>query len=382
MTVAETPWYSWCTGPLARGCQMCVKGRKLVLFVTGLCAQRCFYCPVSEQKFGKDAVFANEQRVTDPDSPAELLTEAELTDARGAGITGGDPLVRTERCCAYIRMLKLKYGKRFHIHLYTPLKLVTPERLKQLHDAGLDEIRFHPDLDDRALWSRLELARAFDWVVGVEIPAIPGYGEKTKKLIDFIADKVDFLNLNELELSDTQAAHYRLAALGYRPKDDLSYGAAGSKEMAMDMLVYAQSKGLRAHFCTAKTKDGVQMKERLKLRAKHVALPFDKKTEEGTLLRGCCYLPDLVPSAGYREKLKSTDKNMMLPRLHTLRSEIIANLKIKEDAIVIDENKLRLLLPRATIKQYAPKLKKLGLVPSLVEEYPTADAIEVDVEFL
>ncbi|MEK6823280.1 MAG: radical SAM protein, partial [Nanoarchaeota archaeon] len=139
--LAKTPYHSWRTGPLAKGCRLCVRGEKLVLFVTGLCAQRCFYCPISEHKFGKDVVYANEWRVEDPAHPRELLEEARLTRASGAGITGGDPLANVDRCCSYIRLLKRTFGKAFHIHLYTPLRLVTKERLAKLAKAGLDEIR-------------------------------------------------------------------------------------------------------------------------------------------------------------------------------------------------------------------------------------------------
>jgi organic radical activating enzyme len=133
---------------------MCVEGRKLVLFITGLCTQRCFYCPVSEKKFGHDVVFANEWQIQDPANPMEMFQEAELTQAKGAGITGGDPLVKLDRCVQYIKLLKDKYGKQFHIHLYTPPKLVTKEALQKLYDAGLDEIRFHPNLKDDKDWHK------------------------------------------------------------------------------------------------------------------------------------------------------------------------------------------------------------------------------------
>ena len=58
-----------------------------------------------------------------------LLEEARLTRACGAGITGGDPLMDLDRCVDYITLLKKEFGKRFHIHLYTPLKLVSMSRL-------------------------------------------------------------------------------------------------------------------------------------------------------------------------------------------------------------------------------------------------------------
>ncbi len=379
MAIAKTKFYSWCTGPLAKGCELCVKGRKLVLFITGLCGQRCYYCPISEQKYGKDNAFANEWKIDNPDEPVELFKEAELTEARGAGITGGDPLVKVDRCCEYIRLLKNRFGKNFHIHLYTPLKLVTRERLQKLCDAGLDEIRFHPNLDDRSLWPRLELALDFNWVVGVEIPAIPGYEDKTKALIDFAVGKIKFMNLNELELSDTQTSHYKMDR--FEAKDNLSYGVKGSKEMAFDTMQYAEKKGIVAHFCTAKLKDAVQMKNRLKLRARHAGLPFDVHTQEGLLVRGCVYLSNLAPGFGQKEKLRHANAGELIKKLK-ISCEKITGLGIRPSDIVIDDKKYRLLMPPNLVREFASKLKKLDLVPAIVEEYPTVDAIETDVELL
>ncbi len=379
MNVQKTKYHSWSAGKLAKGCRLCVQGRKLVLFVTGLCGQRCFYCPVSEHKFGKDVVYANEWQVSAPENPVELVEEAKLTGAKGAGITGGDPLVNVDRCVAYIELLKEKFGKQFHIHLYTPLKLVNQERLQKLYYAGLDEIRFHPNLDDDSLWNNLNLARQFDWDIGVEIPVIPGYEEKTRKLIDFIAGKVDFLNLNELELSDTAAEHYQLHVKGFKPKDELSYGALGSQELALILVDYAARKGLAVHFCTAKLKDAVQLRNRIKLRAKNVALETDIVTKEGTLVRGCAYLPELSPGIGYREKVLKADRKRVMKNLDEMKARAERELGLQT---VLDDKKLRLLISAKTARKDAKELKKLGLVPAVVEEYPTADALEVEVEFV
>jgi len=384
--IVKTKFFSVCTGKLAKGCSECVQGRKLVLFITGLCAQRCFYCPVSEQKFNDDSVYANEWKIKDSKNPVELFEEAKVTGARGCGITGGDPLMQIDRTVEYISLLKKKFGKKFHIHLYTPLKLVTEEKLEKLFNAGLDEIRFHPDLDDDSLWERIYLAKKYSWTVGIEIPAIPNYTKKTKKLIDFISDKisntVSFINLNELELSDTDAKHYKLHELGFIPRNNTSYGVKGSKETALALLKYAQEKNLSTHFCTAKLKDRVQVKKRLEIRAQNTKLPFDIATTDGTLIRGCIYLSTLCPGMKYRERLKEVDHAQFISELTEKKKELQILFALNETDLFIDRIKLRLITNSAFIKKYVKTLKKMSLAPAIVEEFPTADAFEVDVLFL
>jgi pyruvate formate-lyase activating enzyme-like uncharacterized protein len=252
--VIATPYKSFRKGPLPRGCRLCVQGKKLVLFVTGRCSRGCFYCPISEQKKGKDVVFANEWPTR---KIKEIIEEGRLCGAQGAGFTGGDPLVVMSRTIRYIRALKKEFGEGFHIHLYTPLSLATESKLKSLYNAGLDEIRFHPDLFSRKLWERIKLAGDFEWDVGIEIPVIPGQKKETKALITYSIPYISFINLNELEYSDTSAQD--LGKRKLRTKDEMSYGIKGSEEMALSLLEWIERKKypLKVHYCTAGLKDGV-----------------------------------------------------------------------------------------------------------------------------
>ncbi|MBW2985907.1 radical SAM protein [Candidatus Woesearchaeota archaeon] len=373
----KTSFYSWKKGKLPKGCAYCVKGQKLVLFITGLCPNNCFYCPVSEQKSGKDVIYANEWKIT---TPKDTIKEAELTNAKGAGITGGDPLVKLDRTIKYIKLLKKKFGKSFHIHLYTPLNLVTEKTLNQLHKAGLDEIRFHPMLDKQSEWKKIELAKKFKWDVGVEIPVIPGKKRETKKLIDFIKDKVDFLNLNELEISDTNVN--QLVEKGFKPKNKLSYGVKGSETLAKEILNYLKKTKLNIHYCTTTTKDKAQLARRIKRRALNVALKTDFITKEGTLVRGAIYLPELKPDFGYGLQVESINTKKFIEKLKKAKTKLQKQLSIPAAALHIDSLKPRLLTSIAVVDELKDEIKQLKLVPAIIEEYPTWDALEVDIQFL
>ncbi len=370
-------YHSFNSGELPRGCKLCVKGEKLVLFVTGVCPRNCYFCPVSDEKIRKDKIFANELEVT---SDEDVIHEAENMDAMGAGITGGDPLSRIERTCHYIKKLKDRFGKKFHIHLYTSLNLVTAERLRLLYDAGLDEIRFHPDLDSKVFWKNLILAREHDWNVGVEIPLIPGKELQSKSLIDFVHDKIDFLNLNELEIADNSSS--KLAEMGFKVKNTLSYAIAGSLELGLKLIQYSRKRGITIpmHVCTAKLKDAIQLTNRVKREGFIVKRSFDEIDSEGLLTRGALYMPDLMPGFGYRTKLKQIDKKTYLDNLNPLCAEIKGELKIID--LSIDDKKPRILLSRSSVLKHKKYFISIGLVPAIVKEYPTADQLEMEVEFL
>ncbi len=367
----KTKYFSYKAGNLAKGCQLCVQGRKTVLFITGLCAARCFFCPISDQKRNKDVIYANEKPIK---KVAELIEEAKLCSSKGVGITGGDPLVRLNRTISYIKALKKKFGKKFHIHLYTPFNLVTKDKLGKLYKAGLDEIRFHADLYSNKLWPRIELAAKFNWDVGVEIPVIPGREKITKELIDFLAGKVKFLNLNELEISDTNAN--KLLQHGFKPKNRISYGVKGSQELALKLLKYAQNKIKNVHYCTTTLKDKVQLANRIKHRAKNVAQAFDRITSEGILVRGAIYLPELKPSFGYRKKVERANKEVMLRKLAKLRTNIIKQHNIPANMVIVDKQRLRLLTSEKLVK------KIRGQITAIVKEYPTYDIFEIEIDFL
>lgn len=252
----------------------------MVLFVTGLCRKSCFYCPVSEKRMHKDVTFANERPVS---SDNDILDEACSMNALGTGITGGEPLLVPDSVLGYIRLLKASFGREHHIHLYTAQ---SPDRiiLKELKAAGLDEIRFHPQPD---IWDHLpgsgfarslEILKELGMDAGFEIPSLPG----SEQVVSFARDCNVFINLNELEFSQTNAGV--LKARGYSAADDESCRAAGSRDVAYNII--QQEPGTKAHFCSSRFKDAVQLRKRLLRTARIQGREFDEVTPDGTLFYG------------------------------------------------------------------------------------------------
>jgi hypothetical protein len=323
-----------------------------VLLVTGRCESGCFYCPLSLRKKGKGQVYADELLAKDDQ---DVLLEARLIKAKGTGITGGDPLDALDLVVHYIELLKRAFGPEHHIHLYTAT--IDRKAYLRLQEAGLDELRVHPLM---GLWKRMDSSgleqavEGLDMQVGLEVPSIPGEEEGTEALIRF-ADRIglDFVNLNELEFSETN--YEALQMRGFETKDDISASARGSEDLALGML--ALEWRVPVHYCSSSFKDSVQLRNRLRRRARSIARPGDVITEEGTLVKGIVEGTDL------------TEAERVLRQEHHVPKRLIH----------LNEEGLRLEVAPWVLQELSTLLPFDAYI---IEEYPTADRLEVEREKL
>lgn len=340
----------------------------MVLLVTGKCDASCWYCPLSEKKKDNSVVYANEKKV---EKNQEILEEAKSIDALGTGITGGDPLSKksfteesgeeeeqvisqVERTSRYIEMLKIEFGEEHHIHLYT--QSTDLDAIRRAYDAGLDEIRFHPPVDR---WGSIEKTEypsllkdtqdEMDLSIGIEIPSIPGMEEKTTHLLKKVDDLIDFVNLNELEFSSTNTK--ALEDRGFEHKSDVSSAVKGSERSAKELLKRDFKTSL--HYCSLAFKDGVQLTNRIKRRAKNVAKKEDIVTDEGTIIRGMIKTED---GKGIAEEIRDI-------------------FDVSEEVLWYDEKKERIECSLPLLNHFHESLdeKCYG-----IEIYPTSDALEVE----
>jgi pyruvate formate-lyase activating enzyme-like uncharacterized protein len=342
----KTKFGSYCINGIAEGCKCCVKGKKLVLFISGKCSRACKYCSLSDTRKNKDKIWANERPCS---SVKEVIEEIKASNSTGAGITGGDPLLFLNRTLKYARALKKKFGKKFHIHTYLPTKLVTRERLKKLPKC-INEVRFHPEFLTRKMGdkeidediNKIRLAGLFfnKPDIGVELPLLP---DKKKEILEFILkikDYTGFVNLNELEISETNLDYitrrYKLEEGGYI--------VSGSRESGIWILheLNKRKTRLKVHLCTSELKDWHQYKNRLLL---HKILPFGKKTEDGTVVYYAIYAKD----------------NKEFNKL------------IKQKLGYANNKKMRIILPTKSVVKLIKNKYKI----ERVEEYPTYDGAEV-----
>ncbi len=351
-------------GVLPMGCIQCREGAKLVLFITGLCDKECFYCPVSRDKMYRDVMFANE-RAIHPGKWDDLLDECDLIGAKGAGITGGDPMVVPDRVVEVCKVLKAKYGPQFHIHLYTSCAFDLTW-IGKLKEAGLDEMRFHPDSRDYARmtesWHHAAIAEALrvGLTTTIEIPCIPGKANDIVAMADYLERAgAHGLNMNELEFSDPNIAN--LKRFGYETADDESQRVKGSRETAQQVLDAWKGRKSKfaVHFCSSPYKDAIQLMQRFRRRADRTMRPFEEQTEEGTLVYGV-----LKPAPGV----------VLGDLAETLRTEY--EVPIEWVAVVGD----RIETAPAVAEELAEsgELDVLRCTAWLSEVHPTASRLEVE----
>ncbi|MFX0051147.1 MAG: hypothetical protein ACFE8U_07635 [Candidatus Hermodarchaeota archaeon] len=363
--VTNTSWGSLFTKTLSKGCQQCINGEKLVVLVTSQCNSKCFYCPLSLERKNSPYAFANERPIKDA---GDLILEASIMDAKGASMTGGDPVEKHSfsQTLGFCRILRDKFPKKFHIHLYTRGKELTLENISQL-TPYVDEIRFHVKNLEKD-FEKIELATHFAFDVGVEVPVIPTKSiDYYRKLITRFesllppSDQFYFINLNELEISET---NYRnLLAHNLRCNHENLSAVEGSAKLGRKIVTWASKhSNIPIHFCSLTAKDSVQLPNRLYRIAMNIKLASDVVVsdgpDKGLLLRG------VIQS-------KVTD-------LNHIRRVLITRFQIPEDLITHDIKRNRLLTNAALLDELKTHIKSLfsDISLGIAEEYPTYDELQ------
>ncbi|MFX1273998.1 MAG: radical SAM protein [Promethearchaeota archaeon] len=339
---------------MPKGCELCLKGAKVVLFLNGICqipGHCSWYCPISEERKGKDSTYANEIKISNKE---ELLEEINKIDAKGMSITGGEPLYNSnlDKTLDYIKYVKMKKGKSFHVHLYTNGINFDDKIAKKLSKAGLDEIRFNPPKNK---WSNIQYALNKGISVGAEVPVIPE-SHSIKELEDFIVylDNIgaEFINLNEFEYCFPNSQH--LKDKGFKLKEGTIASVENSFMTAIDMIKKIRSRVLvKIHFCSIIAKDYHQLKNRYYRRAKAIKLPYEKVTKEGLLI--------------YAE-IEGRSENIII-----LQDILVKKYNLPPDHMPIKNNKLLLPINITLNEKFISLLDRFNMDCRIVEIIPFRD---------
>jgi pyruvate formate-lyase activating enzyme-like uncharacterized protein len=343
-----TKYLSYYVGELPEGCRLCMKGMKLVYFATGLCGRSCFYCPLSKERKGKDVVYADEVLVKGLE---DIIAEAKAIDARGVGVTGGDPVLRVKRVVKALKALRETLPEKFHVHLYTTTQpYVNETSLSKLLNVGIDELRFHPNLETVDELAPLKLAVDMGFKAGLEVPAIPGFEDRTCRAIER-AEKLGatFVVINELEMTESNALALQIR--GFKLKPGSVSAVQGSWETAMALLRSVEELGLSGHFCPAYIKDSAQFRNRLRRKARNIAMPHEVVTRDPLLVKGVIEPPEGLSLEEALRRIKS-----IAPKLH----------------VYVNVSKNRLECNCKELEKLSKKLKNAGFRLSIVGELPTS----------
>lgn len=187
-------------GPLSPGCQQCAAQAWSCLFISGRCNGRCFYCPTPQN--ADDPPMSGSVAFL---RAADFAAYVRFFGFGGASISGGEPFLEFGASLDYVRTLRQTCGPDLHIWLYTNGILATAGRLRQLAQAGLDEIRFDIGATDYDL-RHVRKATGIVPTVTVEIPAVPEEEDRLLQLLPTLHQAgVSHLNLHQLRLTPHNA---------------------------------------------------------------------------------------------------------------------------------------------------------------------------------
>jgi uncharacterized protein len=251
---------------ISPACEACQTGvGSATFFISLKCHRNCYYCFNPNQEEYKYFV-SNKRDVVQ-----------ELQEIRASGqkvkdlaLTGGEPLLFKEEAVAFFCFARENFPKSY-TRLYTSGDHVNVEILKQLREAGLDEIRFSIRMHDlekgeHSVFERIAVAQDFIPHVMVEMPVLPGTLETMKGVL-LELDRMGIFGINLLEFcfpfgnaDEFRRRGFRIKGQPYRVLYNYWYAGglpiAGSEQVCLELLEFTRDQGLSlgVHYCSLENK--------------------------------------------------------------------------------------------------------------------------------
>jgi pyruvate formate-lyase activating enzyme-like uncharacterized protein len=306
---------------------VCLNGGRLILTLGEQCPKQCFYCSNPTER--SDRSTADDFVLRHPD---HALRVANTTPTTSLCLTGGEPTWYLQRALDHVRRFRRAFGPPFHVHFFTGRGRLTRPVLRQLHAAGVNEIRFHAS--SAAEMTGVRRALEFPWEVAVEVPALPEpLATVTLGIVKAsIEAGVAFVNLHELLYMRTESFEKRMQRHRWEVESPLHIKIPSRKQHATGLkpgdipcrygmprhaIRGSRSTGLRAlelpgagertsvHFCTAASKYFIQVPQRLAGRAQKLARQHEQVTPESTLLHMLLRAGSIPAATATRDALVS-----------------------------------------------------------------------------
>ena len=240
-----------------KGCRSCLQGTGLsAVRKTNRCNLRCPFCydcgAMDDQPpIGEGYWEIGGTRFREEDLPLLLSTSRRPT---GIAYVYLEPFMEIEK---YYPVIRAFHEAGVYQHLYTNGTLTTPENLKALGAAGLDELRFNLGASGCAdgVIKAIGEAKKHIPMVGVETPVTPElYEAFLSKKDAILATGLDFMNCAELHLNPNNLTNYLgenmyMYRLGY-------LSPISSHELTLKLMRRAAEEGwpVAVHDCCNATK--------------------------------------------------------------------------------------------------------------------------------
>ena len=240
-----------------QGCRSCLTGTGLsAIRKTNTCNLNCKFC----YNYGElDAIAPvgsgmweiGGTKFYDRDIDLLLFAQPKPT---GISYVYLEPFMEIEK---YYNVIGKFHTAGIHQHLYTNGTLATPQSLKALADAGLDEIRFNLGASNCADNVIQNIAEAKKHIksVGIETPMTPEFFNAFMKKKQMILDTgLDFINCAELHLNPNNIQNYYGENMYMYRQGYIS--PIWSRELTLKFMKTAVDEGwdIAVHDCSNHTK--------------------------------------------------------------------------------------------------------------------------------
>ncbi|RSK27558.1 radical SAM protein [Bacillus sp. HMF5848] len=251
---------------ISSACEACQTGVGSVTSIISLkCHKKCFYCfNPNQENYDMFSVVKS-----DPTKELEAMFQSGKKISHVA-LTGGEPLLHKQEMLHFFKYVKDK-SMKIHTRLYTSGDFLDENTAKQLHEIGLDEIRFSIKMEHtldkcRYILEKISLAKQYIPDVMVEMPVIPGTLNDMKELLIEL-DELNIYGINLLEFCFPYTNVEEFSKRAFKVKTPpfkvlYNYWYAGglpiqnSEWEALKLMEFAMDQGLKLgiHYCSLENK--------------------------------------------------------------------------------------------------------------------------------